>query len=69
MSDKRKVLLLCTGEQPETAGQRIDLVRLGAALRARGAEVAELPLGAESAALLDSLESGALPVVFRGDRA
>lgn len=68
MSETRKVLLVYSDERPVNGGAAVDLERLRDALRVRGAEVEEFALGSDPAALLDFLEGGAVPVVFRGDR-
>lgn len=67
MTVSRKILLVHAPERPVKAGTPLDLARLREALAGRGAEVQELPLGSGSDNLLDRLEAGAMPVVFRGD--
>lgn len=62
---KRKLLLVYCTAAPQAAGDALDLSRLKAALRARGAEIEECLLGADPDALLDRLESGAVPVLLR----
>ena len=69
MSQSRKIVLVQTPHRPATAGTQIDLEGLRDALRERGAEVELNVLAPEQVdSLLDRLEAGALPVVFRGER-
>ena len=68
MRENKKILFVQSDKCPEKAGLAIDIERLRNALRARGAEVEEVNLGLDPAALLDRLEDGVVPVVFRGDR-
>ncbi|RRQ22131.1 hypothetical protein [Thiohalobacter thiocyanaticus] len=69
MSQSRKIVLVQTPHRPATAGSEIDLAGLRDALRERGAEVEVAVLDADQVdGLLDRLEAGALPVVFRGER-
>ena len=63
MNAKRKLLLVTTGAQ--AAGDALDLARLRDALRARGAQIEEVALGDDPGALLERIEAGAVPVVFR----
>lgn len=65
MSTKRKLLLVYSGGHAAAADDLLDLPRLQDALRARGAELEEFALGSDPDMLLDRLEAGAVPVVFR----
>lgn len=67
MSTPRKLLLLFAQGSPVPAGTALDVPRLCEALRAHGAEVETLDLDTAADALLDRLDGGAMPVVFRGD--
>ncbi|MBZ0070884.1 MAG: hypothetical protein K8I04_04035 [Gammaproteobacteria bacterium] len=68
MTQTRKILLVTSTQRPAKAGPALDVTKLEAALRARGAEVEALELDADPATLLDHLAAGAVPVVLRGDR-
>jgi hypothetical protein len=68
MSENKKILFVQSDKYPAKAGLAIDIERLRNALRARGAEVEEVDLNLDPPALLDRLEKGVVPVVFRGDR-
>ncbi len=65
MNACRKLLLLSAREDSEALGAGLDLQRLCAALRRRGAEVETQVVSAATASLLDRLEAGVMPVVFR----
>ena len=68
MSENKKILFVHSDKHPVKVGMAIDLERLRDALRARGAEVEEVNLDFDPDALLDRLEDGVVPIVFRGDR-
>lgn len=65
MSAKRKLLLVYAGGHATDADDALDLSRLRDALRARGAQIEEVALGDDPGALLDRIEAGAVPVVFK----
>ncbi len=69
MSETKKVLFVHSDKpHVKKAGVAIDLKRLRDALRVRGVGVEEVDLGLDPTVLLDRLEDGVVPVVFRGDR-
>ncbi len=65
MNVPRKLLLLSVSDGTRPAGAKLDLQRLCAALRRRGAEVETANVSAAVPSLLDRLEQGVMPVVFR----
>lgn len=65
MNAMRKLLLVYAGGHAADAGDPLDLSRLRDALRARGAQIEEVALGDDPNALLEHIEAGAVPVVFR----
>lgn len=65
MRQTPKLLLIYANERPLPADDLLDLPSLKEALRARGAEIKECTLGSNPDVLLDLIEEGAVPVVFR----
>lgn len=64
MGAKKKLVLVHVGNHA-AADDSLELQRLCDALRARGAVIEECALDADPDALLDHIEAGAVPVVFR----
>ncbi len=65
MSVQKKIVMLYAGDGTEHPDDGLDLQRLVEVLRARGGMVEEQVLGSTPNALLDQLQAGALPIVFR----
>lgn len=65
MNANRNLLLVYARGHAADAGDALDLPRLRDALRARGAQIEEVALGDDPDALLDRIEAGAVPVVFK----
>lgn len=60
-----KLLLIYSNERLRQADDLFDLTSLKEALRARGAEIKECTLSSNPDVLLELIEDGAVPVVFR----
>ncbi|MCO6411298.1 MAG: hypothetical protein J5I92_01010 [Thiogranum sp.] len=67
MRATRKLLLIYSDQCPAAPGPALDIARLSEVLRERGAEVEEVNLNIPPDTLLEKLEGGAMPVVFRVD--
>lgn len=65
MDAKRKLLMVYSNVRATSTDDALDLRRLQDALRARGAVIEECSLESAPGALLDLIEAGAVPVVFR----
>lgn len=62
---RRLVMVYSDAGAPAATDDALDMQRLREALRARGAEIVDYTLGSDPGTLLDQLEAGAVPVMFR----